>query len=325
MSDYLWDRTGSPDPEVARLERLLAPLALPVGADPAPILARARRARWVRRGAWAAVAAAALVALLVPWPSRPAWDVDRVDGAPRIGAAVLASKGRWRVGDWLETDAFSRARVRVGEIGEVVVDPRTRVRLLNADEREHRLALKHGVLHASVSAPPRLFLVETPAALAADLGCAYTISVRPDGHGSIRVTAGAVSLEGKTEAYVPAGASCTLQPNLGPGIPAFADAPAALREALSRFEAGEAAALSELLANIARPRDTLTLWHLLPRAADPARAEVFDRLQALAPGGPDRARTLALEPAALEAWRTHLQSVWWVGGLPAKLRKAVTP
>jgi len=325
MSDYLWDRSGPPDPEVARLERLLAPMGLPAGADPAPILARARRARWVWRGAWAAAAAAAAVALLVPWAPRPGWDVDRLDGAPRISGVALASKGRWSVGDWLETDAVSRVRVRVGEIGEVVVDPRTQVRLLNADEREHRLALKHGVLHASVSAPPRLFLVETKAALAADLGCAYTISVLPDGHGSISVTAGAVSLEGKTQAYVPAGASCALYPDRGPGIPAFAEAPAALREALRRFDGGEAAALDAVLAYAARPRDTLTLWHLLPRTTDSARAEVIDRLQALAPGGPDRSRTLALEPAALEAWRTHLQRVWWVGGLPAKLGKALQP
>ena len=38
--DYLWDRSGAPDPEIARLEELLAPLAqkTPVAQDLSPAL-----------------------------------------------------------------------------------------------------------------------------------------------------------------------------------------------------------------------------------------------------------------------------------------------
>src|SRR5207248_1979033 len=80
-------------------------------------------------------------------------------------------------GAWLETDARSRAKVRVADIGWVDVEPRTRVRLVRASAAEHRLELSRGVLHAAVTAVPRLFVVDTPSAVAVDLGCAYTLEV----------------------------------------------------------------------------------------------------------------------------------------------------
>src|SRR5262249_26888439 len=61
----------------------------------------------------------------------------------------------------------------------------------------------------------------------------------------------------------------------GPGIPWFEDAPDALRVALAAYERGDRAALSEVL-KAARPRDGLTLWHLMTRASAD-RGAVCDR------------------------------------------------
>src|SRR5262249_60943740 len=97
----------------------------------------------------------------------------------RVDARALGARGRLVVGQWLETDGSSRARVRVGAIGEVVVDPDTRLRLLEATASAHRLSLARGKVHAAILAPPRLFFVETPSAVAVDLGCAYTLEVAP--------------------------------------------------------------------------------------------------------------------------------------------------
>src|SRR5437660_9696936 len=41
------------------------------------------------------------------------WDVARLGGLPRIDSQNIAESGRLGVGQWLETDASSRARVQV--------------------------------------------------------------------------------------------------------------------------------------------------------------------------------------------------------------------
>ena len=71
-------------------------------------------------------------------------------------------------------------------------------------------------------APPRLFFVDTPAGVAADLGCAYTLEVDDHGDGLLHVTSGWVALQLKDrESMVPAGASCATRPGVGPGTPFF--------------------------------------------------------------------------------------------------------
>src|SRR5437879_5174245 len=95
-------------------------------------------------------------------PEVSCWDVARLDGAPRIDSASIRDTGKISVGQWLVTDANSRAQINVGNIGQVEFDPDTRVRLLETKSTEHRLELARGSLSARISAPPRLFFVDTP-------------------------------------------------------------------------------------------------------------------------------------------------------------------
>lgn len=250
-----------------------------------------------------------------PEPTGPAFAVTRVAGAPRIGDTPIEATGKLHVGQWLSTDAGSRAVLEVATIGRIEVAESTRLRLTATGPEQHRLDLERGFLSARVIAPPRVFIVGTPAATAVDLGCAYTLSVDDRGAGALRVTWGWVALEEGTRAsFVPAGASCTTRPGQGPGTPAFDDAPPALREALRRFdfeEGGEAAARAALAG--ARRRDALSVWHLLSRVDEALREDVYRRLAALAPPprGVTRAAALKLDPAALEAWRDSvLDKVW---------------
>ncbi len=280
MSDYLWDRSGPPDADVARLEGLLARYR--------------HRARPRRRLVLVLAAAAAVVAaavLLFPREEASAWEVTWLEGS---GDARLA------VGSWLDT-GNARARVTVADIGRVDLDPNTRVRLVSTNEREHRLDLRRGKLHALVYAPPRLFLVDTPAATAVDLGCAYTLEVDDHGAGLLHVDAGHVELEGRdgTTSFVPRGASCRIGGG-GAGVPWFEGVPEGLLDPKGE---GLAAALL-----ISRSRDALTLWHLLARVDLDRRANVLDRLAALAPPPPEAPRdaVLRLDKAALLAWRETL-------------------
>ncbi len=245
-------------------------------------------------------------------PPKPRWEVERLDGSPSVGASRLNGTGSIAVGEWLQTDAASRARIKVGDIGMVEVEPNTRLRLAAARPNEHRLTLAHGDISATVSAPPRLFFVDTSSSTAVDLGCAYTMHVDDAGSGLLRVTLGWVSLEWEgRESMVPAGAQCRTRPKIGPGTPYFEDASERLQQALAGFDFEKAGTLDTILAE-SRVRDTLTLWHLLARVDPGDRTRVFDRIAALTPlpPGVSREKALLLDPETLKLWREELAWKW---------------
>jgi hypothetical protein len=308
--DYLWDGSGSPDPEIERLEAVLRPLRR---VPPAPALP----ARPAARPGWRALAAAAAVIVaLASVPLRSArargWELTWAPGSRGAGAGAEGTS-LLRAGEWLETGE-RRARLSVGRIGLVRLGPATRVGLVDAGEREHRLSLARGTLQAIIWAPPGQFLVDTPAAVAVDLGCTYTLEVTPDGTGLLRVETGWVGFEqGAIRSLVPAGAWCRTRPGLGPGTPRFDTAPPDLAEALDTIDAAgvpaevRRAALATVLAR-ARPRDALSLWHLLERVDTAERARVFDRLAALVPppAGVTRDGVVQADAAMRDLWWDEL-------------------
>lgn len=251
--------------------------------------------------------------------SRPFWEVARLNGAPRIGSSRMNEKGRLAVGQWLETDGDSRAQIEVGSIGQVEIDPNTRVRLVETRPTEHRLELERGKMSARIWAPPRLFFVDTPAGVAADLGCAYTLEVDDQGAGLLHVTSGWVALQLKDrESMVPAGAACLTRPGIGPGTPYFEDAAQNFRFTLAEFDfqasdpSVSKTAMLDTLLREARPRDTLTLWHLLGRVEGNDRVRVYERMAALVPppDGVTREGVLQLDEQMLQQWRDKLETAW---------------
>jgi hypothetical protein len=261
---------------------------------------------------WAIAAAAAFVLIVA---STAYWRVAHPQGA-RWEVVWLNGHGVSRIGagQWLETDASARAKVEVGVIGSVEVAPNTRVRVVTARPGEHRLELARGEIRAKISAPPKLFFVETASGTAVDLGCEYTLRDDDLGTGLLRVTRGWVSFRWKgTESLVPAGASCRTRPKVGPGIPYFDDAPEALKKAADAFvfEQGGNDAVTIILSE-ARVRDTLTLWHLLSRVDAADRGRAFDHIAALspAPAGVSREQALRLDPQTLNLWKEDLAWKW---------------
>jgi len=252
--------------------------------------------------------------------TRTTWEVARLAGAPLIGAGRINSTGRLGIGEWLETDANSRAQIKVADIGQVEIDPGTRIRLVETRLTEHRLELARGRMHATIFAPPRLFFVDTPSAVAADLGCAYTLEVDDQGRSLLHVTSGWVAFETKDrESMVPAGAACSTQPGAGPGTPYFEDASELFLDALSKFDfsGGGADAVQIVLAE-ARARDTLTLWHLLARVEGDERSRVYERLAALArpPASVTREGIMLLDPAMLYEWKAQMEPTWLTESMP---------
>jgi ferric-dicitrate binding protein FerR (iron transport regulator) len=335
MSDYLFDKEGEEDPEVARLEQLLGGHVHRAPLRPSVV----RRPRWTKVAAITVLAAAAATVafLLVPPdpdpPSVLVKDVERVEpeevppqpaivcgpGGPGFafategGAARCAGgasgSGVLPIGEWLETSGEVSAQLEVADIGDLTIHGGSRVRLVGTGPNEHRLELERGRVSALVMAPPRLFVVDTPGASAVDLGCAYELAVDAEGRTHLQVTTGAVSLEGHgLVAYVAAGTEVFADPGRGPGTPIAIDAGKPLRDAAARFDAGDSTALPELLA-LADQRDTITLWNLLGRTEGEARGKVFRRLDSIQPR-PSSVRErdiLEGQPAALEAWRESLE------------------
>jgi FecR protein/Putative zinc-finger len=251
--------------------------------------------------------------------NRPFWEVARLDGAPRIGRSTVHDKGRLALGEWLETDETSRAKISVGSIGQVDVDPNTRIRLLETKATEHRLELARGRMSARIWAPPRLFFVDTPSAVAADLGCAYTLEVNDEGGGILHVTSGWVALQWQgRESIVPAGAACATRRGVGPGTPYFEDSSEIFRHALTKFDFEpndkdwSKIPTLDLLLNEARPKDSLTLWHLLFRVEMPDRERVYERLAVLSPppAGVTREGVLQLNQQMLQSWKDKLSNTW---------------
>jgi hypothetical protein len=329
MNDYLWDGSGTTDSEIQRFESLLSefqlsyrPLALPTELPAAPGRFRSLLLQmpWVPR---LAAASAILVALAVgvflslEFRHAPVagagWDVSTLEGAPRIGSQTLSGNhvtSKLHVGQTLVTNSDSRASISDKDLGEIKVDPNSRVRLLETDERRKRIQLEVGTIHAAIWAPAGQFVVDTPSAVAVDLGCAYTLQVEPDGSGTIRTTLGWVGFRlNERDSFIPAGAMCSTRPRSGPGIPYFEDASPSFREAIARFDSSpnnsqdRADALAQILSQ-ARARDALSIWHLLSRTDGAARERVYDHLASLVPppSGVTREGIISLDSQMLDLY-----------------------
>lgn len=309
----------------AALSRLFAP-------DADAISRAARRAvpsrprAWSGRRTWLPLGAvaAALLAFFVgeipaptPPPVRNAYTWTPLAGAPAVERVDRANgpNGGARPGDVVTTSESARAELRIADIGSVVVDPGSRVKIVDTGEQSHQLFLERGTIHASIFAAPRRFQVGTPSGLAVDLGCKYSLTVDAAGAATIGVKTGRVSFEAEhRRVLVPAGASCVAHPGLGPVAPVWDDAPEEIRAfGRNATPATISATLLEPVLRVARPRDTLTLFHLLRVADTDLRVRVYDRLAVLSPppAGVLRADCLALDEDSLERWLAYLEWSWW--------------
>jgi hypothetical protein len=241
------------------------------------------------------------------------WNVETLAGTPKVGDSF--ENGKISVGQFLETDANSRAKIEVANIGNVEIAPNSRVQLVNSSSNEHRLSLERGILQAEILAPPRLFIVDTPSAVAVDLGCAYTLEVDVQGNSKLHVTSGFVALEkGGRESVVPAGAIALTKKGKGIGTPFAEDSSTEFQNAVYKFdfENGGSESLQTIIQK-ANLYDSLTLWHLLSRVPKTERSKVFDALfvRVKPPVNVTREGVLRLDKKMLDAWWAEIENVWF--------------
>ena len=245
-----------------------------------------------RHLALAFVMASVLVGFLLlrPRPTRSSWHLD--GHTLTVGESVTATR---------------QARTLTSTLGTVTLEPGAILRVTRSLPQRQQLALDRGAIQVKVTAPPRLFAIETPSALAIDLGCAYKLSVAGQSS-TLDVSVGWVELEDKQKRVIliPAGAHVTVAPRGKMSLPWYGERP----KALDTYESG--GPLRPLLEALHEPVDTLTLFHLLPQVTGAERLAVLEKLLSLTtlPGGVTREQVLALDDTSLATWREELKLLW---------------
>src|SRR4029077_3389924 len=129
---YLWDRSGTPDPEISRLEEMLASLRMAESTPdfhPLPQLSLLARCAAFLRQNWMSrfLAASAATILFASWlvMSPPAisssdWEARAVSGAPELAGKKLKVQ-QLLPGQWLATDKNSTVHLRAGKIGQIEI------------------------------------------------------------------------------------------------------------------------------------------------------------------------------------------------------------
>jgi hypothetical protein len=320
-NDYLWDRSGPVDLEVARLERLLRAHAYADAPRRARVDVPAKPATHSRRRRWNVVFAAAAVLAVcaigtrawfhqrLQWDAGEPWQVIAQQGDVRIDGRAQQARALALDGT-LETGANAMTRLRAAGIGEVAIGQGSRLRLVETRTGRHRVQLEQGSLWARVWAPPGQFGVGVAGADVIDLGCEFLLKVDADGNGSLSVLSGWVQVDNlRREVLVPQGTRVRVNGDGAAGTPHAFSATPAFVAALDAIDArsGDVDPHGEHVRRLlaaSRAQDAISLLALLRDYPRLAEGPMFERLAALLP----------TPVATRDAWsadRIAVLNAWW--------------
>jgi len=340
--DYLWDKSGEPDPTVVALEELLGPMghdaSTPMMTTTATTTHGATDERQRRKEARAQASRAywkvlaAVFVLMVLGFAAYRFSLESVDKGGEKGPAPIAVSKQppLRLGQKTapvaegETIVAGPGRptaLQVGSYGSVSLAAGTRVRVKRNSTERVLLELPKGSLDVRLKevAPARFFQVDTPAGRVVDLGCEYTLDVDKAGGLELDMRSGWVAIEHSAgRVIVPAGATASSTKVAGPRIPVMNATEPPILDALKAYETSsewgdQRAQATRLLNLLGQPHDTLIAWHLLGHVDDgvAGRAhQVLTRItnKPLAVKTADNARPT---PTERDVWATHLYETVW--------------
>lgn len=211
------------------------------------------------------------------------WSVEKIAGFPQIESRVIAGNGIIKSGEKLITNSESRARLKIGNLGEIDIDPLSEVQFIETESAEHKLIISRGQITVRTWDAPKLFSIITPSASIKDFKAEYTINVGAELSTKVKVNSGYVLLENKDrKSLLTAGSTCLSKMPKGPGTPYSSSASDQFIGLLNiiDFEKGELDKLDALLSE-SRKEDFISLFHLLRQQDSIAREKIFDRLSFL--------------------------------------------
>lgn len=224
-----------------------------------------------------------LAFLIFDFSPNTSWQVEKLSGFPMIESKLLIDKGRIKIGEKLTTDEQSSARLKVGSIGEIDIEPKTEIQISETESFEYNLILHKGKLSARTWAPPKLFSIKTPSSNIKDLGCLYYISVDKNLTTLLSVKSGWVLMEnGIKKSILPAGTSCYSDTAKGIGTPFSDSASETFKQALHKIDFENANPNEfEVVIQESRREDLISLFHLILRGDKLVREKVFNRIAEL--------------------------------------------
>lgn len=208
------------------------------------------------------------------------WSVEKISGFPVIESRVLTDQGIIKVSERLVTDSESRARIIVGGIGEINIEPLSEIQIIETESSEYKLLLTKGKISVITLLAPKLFSIETPSATIKDFGSMYYVTVNNNSSTSLSVKSGWAKMENNNRrALLSSGTTCFSAPSIGPGIPVAKDATDLFKESLHKldFENGGDAELTILLSE-SRQEDLISLFHLLKQLNPESYGKIYDRI-----------------------------------------------
>lgn len=212
------------------------------------------------------------------------WQVTKVKGNPTVNHGnAMAFTDSIKAGDWIETNDSSRAVITIAGLGEITIEPKSKLTILKSEQGEHKVLLEYGTINTNFSQKSDKFSIETKNSIARDnnvMGTAYTFSVDNKGDGMILVTDGSITLESRgKEAVVPAGKICLVQAVAGPGTPFSVTASPEFRNALYTydFEPENTNAIYNVI-NTANKSDMVSLINLIPRVTDAVKEQIYSKV-----------------------------------------------
>lgn len=211
------------------------------------------------------------------------WLVEKISGHPVIDSKAINEHGIIRTGEKLITDSKSKARIKIGSVGEIEVEPNTEIQIKETESFEYKLVLLEGKISARTWTAPKLFSIKTPSSAIKDLGCLYYISVDDKSVTTLQVISGWVLMENDHDkSLLPAGTTCYSDLSKGIGTPFADDASMLFKESLYKLDFQRSGELElENILSEARKEDLITLFHLLKKLKGDSRGKIYDCIASL--------------------------------------------
>lgn len=239
---------------------------------------------FVFAGIISAIAFGAIFAFIIfDRSSSTFWPVEKISGHPVIESRVLANKDVLKIGETLFTDAKSKALLKIGQSGEIEVQPESEIKIVETPSAEHQLVINRGKINSISHSALTLFSISTPSSEIKDLGGRYNLIVNDSTSSIVHANSGWVLVKFKDKkSLLPAHSSCISKKDAGLGTPFLDDASQNFKETLAKidFEHSDESELQKLLAQ-SRAEDIITLFHLLINTNTESRSRIFNRIASL--------------------------------------------
>jgi len=87
------------------------------------------------------------------------WVVSNLKGSPKIHDKEIKIIDTLKIGEWLITDDSSKALLSVAYMGEIVLYPGTKLKIVKSDSIEHRILLDYGTIKCKYKMPSLVYLL----------------------------------------------------------------------------------------------------------------------------------------------------------------------